>query len=206
MLAAAGVYTAQSKVYKVDTEDLTLFPGDGVEIKYHMQKGAGMVYAWKANGKLRLEFHGEPDQKRNQDYYESFELDDKVGQDHSFGSFIAPTTGINGWFWENKTNQQVQMHLKTAGFFRRRENVRRRGAGRSAGGRRKVGSFCAPQRPVSGTANGWCDGRLCSVILEIRHDEAGGRYTCSSDGRQLRRKNKVSRKWRRLLRATGTRP
>jgi hypothetical protein len=117
VLAPAGVYTAQSKVYKVDTEDLTLFPGDGVEIKYHMQKGAGMVYAWKANGKLRFEFHGEPDQKPNQDYYESYELEDKVGQDHSFGSFIAPTTGIHGWFWENKTNQQVQMHLTTAGFY-----------------------------------------------------------------------------------------
>jgi len=98
VLAPAGVYTAQSKIYKVDTEDLTLFPGDGVEVKYHMQKGAGMVYAWKANGKLRFEFHGEPDQKPNQDYYESYELDDKVGQDHSFGSFIAPTTGIHGWF------------------------------------------------------------------------------------------------------------
>ena len=25
-------------------------PGEGVEIKYHMQKGAGMVYSWKADG------------------------------------------------------------------------------------------------------------------------------------------------------------
>src|SRR5271166_1162869 len=46
--APAGIYTAQPASYKVDSEDLTLLPGDGVEIKYHMQKGAGMIYAWKA--------------------------------------------------------------------------------------------------------------------------------------------------------------
>jgi hypothetical protein len=115
--AVVGVYTAQPSVYKVDSEDMLLRPGDGVEIKYHLQKGAGMVYAWKANGKLRFEFHGEPDQKPNKDYYESYELDDKVGRDHSYGSFTAPSTGIHGWFWENKGDKDVEMHLTTAGFF-----------------------------------------------------------------------------------------
>jgi hypothetical protein len=114
---AAGVYTAQPSLYKVDTEDLSLMPGEGVEIKYHMQRGAGMVYAWKANGKIRFEFHGEPDQKPNKDYYESYELDDKTGKDHSYGSFTAPSTGIHGWFWENKGDKEVRIHLTTAGFY-----------------------------------------------------------------------------------------
>lgn len=113
----AGVYTAQPALYKVDTEDLSLLPGEGVEIKYHMQKGAGMVYAWKATGKIRFEFHGEPDQKPNKDYYESYELDDKAGKDHSYGSFTAPSTGIHGWFWENKGDKEVRIHLTTAGFY-----------------------------------------------------------------------------------------
>src|SRR5689334_14155745 len=43
----AGVYTPQPKLYKVDSEDFQLRPGEGVEMKYHMQKGAGMVYGWK---------------------------------------------------------------------------------------------------------------------------------------------------------------
>ncbi len=34
--------------YKVDSEDFQLHPGEGVEMKYHMQKGAVMVYGWKA--------------------------------------------------------------------------------------------------------------------------------------------------------------
>jgi len=113
----AAIYTAQPGTYKVDSEDLSLLPGDGVEIKYHMQKGAGMVYAWKANGKVTFEFHGEPDKKPNPDYFESYELDDKIGKDHSYGSFTAPTTGIHGWFWENKSKKAVKIHLTTAGFY-----------------------------------------------------------------------------------------
>jgi hypothetical protein len=115
--APAGIYTAQPSSYKVDSEDLSLGPGEGVEIKYHMQKGAGMVYSWKASGNVAFEFHGEPDNKPNKDYFESYELNDKVGADHYYGAFTAPTTGIHGWFWENKSKKQVEIHLTTAGFY-----------------------------------------------------------------------------------------
>lgn len=113
----SGVFTSQPRLYKVDAEDFQLRPGEGVEMKYHMAKGAGMVYAWKADGKLAFEFHGEPDQKPNKDYYESYELDDKVGKDASYGAFTAPSTGIHGWFWQNKGNKEVSFRLMVAGFF-----------------------------------------------------------------------------------------
>jgi hypothetical protein len=112
-----GVNTSEPKTYKVDSQDFSLRPGDGVEMKYHMQKGASMVYSWKADGKLLFEFHGEPDQKPNKDYYESYELDDKIGKETSFGSFTAPSTGIHGWFWQNKGKKEVMFHLNVAGFF-----------------------------------------------------------------------------------------
>jgi hypothetical protein len=115
--APAGIYTAQPGTYKTDSEDLSLMPGEGVEIKYHMQKGAGMIYSWKATGPVAFEFHGEPDNKPNKDYFESYELNDKAGSDHSYGSFTAPSTGIHGWFWENKGKKEVQIHLVTAGFY-----------------------------------------------------------------------------------------
>ena len=112
-----GVYTSQPKIYKVDSEDFSLMPGEGVEMKYHMQKGAGMVYGWKASGKLKFEFHGEPDNKPTKDYFESYQLDDRVGAEESYGSFTAPTTGIHGWFWQNTGKKEVSFHLSTAGFF-----------------------------------------------------------------------------------------
>ena len=113
---SAGVFTPQSKLYKVDSQEFLLTPGTGMEMKYHMEKGASMVYSWKANDKLEFEFHGEPDQKPNKDYYDSYEID-KAGKEAAFGSFIAPSTGIHGWFWRNNTAKDVTFHLYVAGFF-----------------------------------------------------------------------------------------
>ena len=122
----------------MDSEDFQLRPNEGVEMKYHMQKGAGMVYGWKANGKLTYEFHGEPDVKPNKDYFESYDLDDKVGKDASYGSFTAPSTGIHGWFFKNKTDKDVQVPLDRGRILRLRQDVRRRSAGRCSRRRREV--------------------------------------------------------------------
>jgi hypothetical protein len=116
-LGQTGVYTPQTKIFKVDSEDVGLRPGEGMEMKYHMQKGAEMVYGWKANANLAYEFHGEPDQKPNKDYFESYELNDKAGKNAMYGSFTAPTTGIHGWFWHNTSKKDVSFHLTVAGYF-----------------------------------------------------------------------------------------
>ena len=115
--AAAGIVSLQPASYKVDAEEVGLHPGEGFEIKYHMQKGASMIFSWKADGQLQFELHGEPDQKPKPDYFESYLLDNKTGKTGSFGSFTAPTTGVHGWFWQNKTKQDVRMHLSVSGFF-----------------------------------------------------------------------------------------
>ncbi len=87
-----------------------------------MEKGAGMVYSWTATPKelIFYEFHAEPDVKpagASEDYYESYEKDDQVGKSQSNGTFIAPNTGIHGWFWENQTGVPVTIKLVTAGFY-----------------------------------------------------------------------------------------
>jgi hypothetical protein len=115
--AKTGIYTPQPGTYKVDTEEIGLHPGEGFEIKYHMHKGASLVFAWKADGPLQFEFHGEPDQKPKPDYFESYLLENNGGNDRFYGSFTAPTTGVHGWFWQNKTKQDVRMHLSVSGFF-----------------------------------------------------------------------------------------
>jgi len=115
--AQSGIYTSQKGTYRVDSEDIALHPNEGLEIKYHMQKGAALIYAWKADGPLQFEFHGEPDQKPKPDYFESYLLDNKAGRDQFYGSFIAPSTGVHGWFWQNKTKKDVRMHLSVSGFF-----------------------------------------------------------------------------------------
>ena len=115
--ANVGIYALQPATYKVDTEEIGLHPNEGFEIKYHMQKGATLVFAWKADGLVQFEFHGEPDVKPRPDYFESYLLDNKIGKRESYGSFTAPTTGVHGWFWQNKTKDDVRMHLSVSGFF-----------------------------------------------------------------------------------------
>jgi hypothetical protein len=116
-----GAFIAQPKGYKMDSREIKLKPHEGMEIKYNMKKGAGLIYSWKASGTLFFEFHGEPNVKpagkEGTDYYESYELDDKVGKNQSHGTFVAPSTGIHGWFWENKSDSEITLKLVSAGFY-----------------------------------------------------------------------------------------
>jgi hypothetical protein len=114
-----GSFIEQPNRYKVDSREIKLAPGEGMEIKYHMQKGAGLVYSWKSTGKVLFEFHGEPDQKPAgavEDYYESYK-NDTQGNDSSHGTFVAPSTGIHGWFWDNESGAPVTVNLVSAGFY-----------------------------------------------------------------------------------------
>lgn len=114
-----GTYVPQPNAYKIDSRVLALGPGEGMEIKYHMQKGAGMVYSWTASRAVQYELHGEPDVKpanAGEDYYESYDKDD-AGKKESHGAFTAPSTGIQGWFWDNESDAPVTINLTTAGFY-----------------------------------------------------------------------------------------
>lgn len=114
-------FLSQPNRFKTDSRVIKLPPGSGTEIKYNMKKGAGLIYSWTASAPVMFEFHGEPDKKPEgkggTDYYESYELDDKKGVDQSHGTFLAPSTGIHGWFWENRTENVVTVTLVSAGFY-----------------------------------------------------------------------------------------
>ena len=115
-----GAFVAQPNRFHTDARELTLPPGEGLEIKYNMKKGAGLIYSWTASGTLSVEFHGDPDVKpagrEGTDYYESYLLD-TAGKDQGHGTFLAPSQGIHGWFWENKGTTPVKLKLVTAGFY-----------------------------------------------------------------------------------------
>ena len=116
-----GVFVAEREKFKFDSREYTLAPGEGMELKYNMKKGAGLVYSWTTSAPVLFEFHGEPDVKpagkEGTDYYESYELNDKTGKTESHGTFHAPSTGIHGWFWENKSDKPVTLKLTSAGYF-----------------------------------------------------------------------------------------
>ncbi|HXD74028.1 MAG TPA: hypothetical protein VN628_09840 [Vicinamibacterales bacterium] len=115
------VFIPERQAFKFDAREYTLAPGEGMEVKYDMKKGAGLVYSWTASAPLAFEMHGEPDVKpagkEGTDYFESYELNDKTGKSDSHGTFLAPTTGIHGWFWENTSDKPVTLKLSAAGYF-----------------------------------------------------------------------------------------
>ena len=100
------------RVYKTESTSFTLRPSQAFEYKYRLEKDRGMVYAWKATGKVKYEFHGEPEDHRLK--VQSYE---KQEGDFSSGTLTAPFTGIHGWYWENAGDHDLTITLTTAGFY-----------------------------------------------------------------------------------------
>ena len=106
--------------YKVDSRKIELPPGGKMEFKYQIRKGANLVYTWESTGKVKFEFHGEPNAGPN-GTYQSYAIDDKEGTDRGYGSFTAPFSGIHGWYWENAGQTPVTIQLLSAGFYTQAE-------------------------------------------------------------------------------------
>jgi hypothetical protein len=103
----------QPSIYKTDSRQFQLQPGEGMEFKYHMPRDGGLLYTWSSTGVVDFEFHGEPEGAKP-GTYESYEL--SVG-DRGTGNFTAPFTGIHGWYWQNKGASPVTVTLTSAGFY-----------------------------------------------------------------------------------------
>ena len=105
----------ESASYRVDTIAFELSPFESVEYKYGMQKDQAMVFDWEATGELVSDMHSEP-AIGPPGYAESF---DQHRGEQASGTYVAPFTGIHGWFWENRGAQKVSVTLHTAGFYDR---------------------------------------------------------------------------------------
>jgi hypothetical protein len=104
-----GMY---ARPYQRDTAQFVLGPYDFVEYKYHLEKGATMVFAWTSSAPVMHDFHGDP--AAAPDSPVSFEKKDRR---EASGAFTAPFTGIHGWYWENPTAEPVTIMLTSAGFY-----------------------------------------------------------------------------------------
>jgi hypothetical protein len=108
-----GVVAHQDDDYKVNSVRFVLSPFESVEYKYRLAQGASMIYAWHATDTVVYDFHSEPD-GAPEGYAESFDAD---RGDARRGTYTAPFSGIHGWFWQNRGQQDVTVELSTAGFY-----------------------------------------------------------------------------------------
>jgi hypothetical protein len=110
----AAPLQAQPDRYMADEVTFTLDPAKFVEYKYRMDKGAPMLYSWRATGELEYDFHTEP-QNTASSAVVSFE---KGNAARALGSYVAPFDGLHGWYWKNNTSQPVNLTLTSTGFYR----------------------------------------------------------------------------------------
>lgn len=113
-LAQVAAITAEEGGYRIDSYELGLRPGEWVEYTYRIREGGTMIYSWTATGPLAYNFHSAPD-GAPPGYAESFDAQEN---DAAHGSYIAPFTGVHGWYWENPGAEDVAITLDTAGFYR----------------------------------------------------------------------------------------
>jgi hypothetical protein len=94
---------------------VTLKPGEGTEIKLEMLKNATVSYEWAASGgPVNHDTHGEP-YNGKKGYFHSYSNAKQVKGDK--GEFTALFDGTHGWFWRNRTNNDVTISLKTTGNY-----------------------------------------------------------------------------------------
>ncbi len=97
---------------KSDEMTVTLKPGESVEIKLEMSKGAKVNYDWKASGGvLNHDTHGDNASKAFISYKKG------TGVEGDAGELVADFDGSHGWFWRNRTNADVTVTLKTSGAY-----------------------------------------------------------------------------------------
>lgn len=111
--AEASTLQPQDRHWHTDSFVFTLAPYESLEYKYRMEKGATMVYSWRAKNDVLFEMHSEPDGAAPS-FAKTFS---KGRSTHSDASYRAPFPGIHGWYWQNRAAHEVTVQLHTAGFF-----------------------------------------------------------------------------------------
>jgi hypothetical protein len=90
----------------------TLNPGQGIEIKLVMKKGAQASFAWASEGgSVNFDTHGDGEG----DLKISYEKGRGVQSDD--GTIVAEFDGNHGWFWRNRNQEPVTLSLRTAGDY-----------------------------------------------------------------------------------------
>ena len=104
-LQAAGPYS--------DSIAFALAPYESVEYKYRLEAGDTMIFEWRASEEVLVDMHAEPDGAAP-GYAQTF---NKTRTTHGKGSYRAAFDGIHGWYWQNRTQEDVIVTLETQGFF-----------------------------------------------------------------------------------------
>jgi hypothetical protein len=97
---------------RTDRYVVELAPYEGIELKYDMAEGASMIFKWTATAPVHVDMHSHPFEG-GAELTESFVIEDSVPSQTAV--YVAPFTGIHGWYWQNRNLDGVTVTLETTG-------------------------------------------------------------------------------------------
>jgi hypothetical protein len=112
-LAGKGTAVPPSLQARSDHWEYELLPYESIEMKYRLAQGQPMIFAWQATAPVHFDMHSVPDAGGN-DATESFVITDAPSQ---AAVYVAPFTGIHGWYWQNQSLENVTVSIDATGGF-----------------------------------------------------------------------------------------
>jgi len=97
-----------------ETIEVLVPAGRGIEYKFFMQKHQSLEYSWLSEADLYFDLHGEPEGDTS-GYFLSYTIAESNAVK---GSFVAPFTGSHGWYWKNKTANDISVQLLVKGQYK----------------------------------------------------------------------------------------
>jgi hypothetical protein len=113
VFAEKGVSYAADAELNSDRFTFELLPYEGIELKYVLDKGAPMLFSWRASVPVNVDMHSHPFEGGTE-ATESFVIADLPAQT---AAYVAPFTGIHGWYWQNRSLGNVTLTLDAKGAF-----------------------------------------------------------------------------------------
>jgi hypothetical protein len=108
-----GPLTPSKTTYKVDAIEFFLTPDQFVEYKFRLDTGQRMIFNWKADGPVEVDFHTVPDGNpiAGSETYQRGQMSS------GSGDYRSPYPGLHGWYWHNTGKKEVKLTLYAAGFW-----------------------------------------------------------------------------------------
>lgn len=94
-----------------DVWEYELAPFESIEFKYTIPEGEPIAFRWEGTAPLDYDMHAHP-------FEGGVELTESYGIGEAQvmqGRYIPPFTGIHGWFWENRSMDNVIIRLEASG-------------------------------------------------------------------------------------------
>jgi hypothetical protein len=112
-LTKRGIALPENARFQSDHWEVELPPYENIEMKYLLAQGQPMIFSWRATAPVHYDMHSVPDEGGDP-ATESFAIGDAAGQT---AVYLAPFTGIHGWFWQNQSLNPVTVTIDATGGF-----------------------------------------------------------------------------------------